>query len=119
MIVGVSEILVYFFFYVCYRQSVVHFLDSISLIFLVWLGGRPKTLPALDNGNAELSQHVTLFRNIDDYRRLDSVSRKVKSITIVGGGFLGSELACALGRRGKQTCTNYQAIFPFHYIPVM
>jgi len=32
---------------------------------------------------------------------LDKVSRSIKSITIIGGGFLGSELACALGRRCK------------------
>ena len=46
---------------------------------------------------------MTLFRNIDDYRRLESISRSVKSITIVGGGFLGSELACALGRRAAKS----------------
>ena len=36
---------------------------------------------------------------VEDFKVLDTVSRSVKSITIVGGGFLGSELACALGRR--------------------
>ena len=38
---------------------------------------------------------------MEDFKVLDMVSRSVKSITIVGGGFLGSELACALGRRCK------------------
>lgn len=42
---------------------------------------------------------------IEDFKLLDKVSRNVKSITIIGGGFLGSELACALGRRCK-TSTN-------------
>lgn len=37
---------------------------------------------------------------IEDFQNLEAISRKVKSITIVGGGFLGSELACALGKRG-------------------
>lgn len=41
------------------------------------------------------------FPQIEDFRSLDKVSRDVKSITIIGGGFLGSELACALGRRCK------------------
>ena len=40
---------------------------------------------------------------VEDFKVLDMVSRSVKSITIVGGGFLGSELACALGRRCKSS----------------
>ena len=57
-------------------------------------------MPSLNDISDAVKEHVTLFRNIDDFRRLDAVSRQVKSITIIGGGFLGSELACALGRRG-------------------
>jgi len=79
---------------------------------LIATGGRPKTLPSLDNASDELSQHVTLFRNIEDYRRLDTISRKVKSITIVGGGFLGSELACALGRRARNSGLEVNQVFP-------
>lgn len=68
---------------------------------LIATGGRPKNLPSLSNASDDVKEHVTLFRNIDDFRRLEAVSRKVQSITIVGGGFLGSELACALGRKGN------------------
>lgn len=39
------------------------------------------------------------FWQIEDFRSLEKISREVKSITIIGGGFLGSELACAMGRR--------------------
>lgn len=38
---------------------------------------------------------------IGDFRTLEKISREVKSITIIGGGFLGSELACALGKKGE------------------
>ncbi len=65
-----------------------------------FLGGRPKELPSLKDV-ADLKGRMTVFRNIEDFQRLDSISRQVKSITIIGGGFLGSELACALGRRGN------------------
>lgn len=41
------------------------------------------------------------FLQIEDFRSLEKISREVKSITIIGGGFLGSELACALGRKGE------------------
>jgi len=76
-------------------EKLCHFLFSFA-------GGRPKNLPTLSNAPDNVKEHVTLFRNIDDFRRLEAVSRKVQSITIVGGGFLGSELACALGRKGLQ-----------------
>lgn len=50
-----------------------------------------------------------MFFQIDDFRRLEKISREVKSITIIGGGFLGSELACALGRRGE--CVSSVSLF--------
>lgn len=40
---------------------------------------------------------------IADFKELDKAVKDAKSVVIVGGGFLGSELACALGHRG--TCT--------------
>lgn len=79
---------------------------------LIATGGRPKTLASLKDAGEELNKHVTLFRNIDDYRRLDAVARQAKSITIVGGGFLGSELACALGRRARMGDLEVNQIFP-------
>lgn len=42
---------------------------------------------------------------IEDFKALDKVSRNIESVTIIGGGFLGSELACALGRRCKSCST--------------
>lgn len=36
---------------------------------------------------------------------LDEITNNVESVTIIGGGFLGSELACALGNKGKITFT--------------
>ena len=41
---------------------------------------------------------------VANLQALDKVTKKAKSIAIVGGGFLGSELACALGHRG--TCIH-------------
>lgn len=40
---------------------------------------------------------------IVDFKELDKAVKDAKSVVVVGGGFLGSELACALGHRG--TCT--------------
>lgn len=77
---------------------------------LIATGGLPKNLPVLDV--PELADKVTLFRTVDDFKTLDDISRKAKSIVIVGGGFLGSELACALGRRARKTGLTVHQVFP-------
>lgn len=52
---------------------------------------------------------------IEDFKSLDKVSRNIESITIIGGGFLGSELACALGRRCKScSAAAVYSKCPFH-----
>ena len=38
---------------------------------------------------------------IPDYLKLDKLASSVESILIVGGGFLGSELAVGLASRGQ------------------
>uniref|UniRef100_A0A3Q3DVF8 Apoptosis-inducing factor 1, mitochondrial n=1 Tax=Hippocampus comes TaxID=109280 RepID=A0A3Q3DVF8_HIPCM len=68
---------------------------------LIATGGVPRNLQVIDRAGEDVKQRTTLFRKIDDFRSLDKISRTIKSITIIGGGFLGSELACALGRRCK------------------
>merc|ERR1711892_740431 len=70
---------------------------------LIATGGKPKSLTQLETLPDELKEHVTMFRKIDDFQTLDKIASSSKSITVFGGGFLGSELACALGFRGKQS----------------
>ena len=64
-------------------------------------GGKPKNIPFIEEADPSVMSRTTLYRNVDDFRSLEEVARKSKSIAIVGGGFLGSELACALGRKGE------------------
>jgi len=68
---------------------------------LIATGGKPKSLPQLNAIPEDLKEHITLFRKIEDFQKLDKVSSSSRSVTIFGGGFLGSELACALGNRAK------------------
>jgi len=70
---------------------------------LIATGGKPKSLAQVESLPADLKEHVTLFRKIEDFQSLDKIANSSKSVTVFGGGFLGSELACALGFRGKQT----------------
>ena len=58
-------------------------------------------LPVLAR-NSRLSSKVSTFRTIDDFLRLREMASHVKSVAIIGGGFLGSELACALGNKAAE-----------------
>ncbi|XP_075234577.1 apoptosis inducing factor [Lycorma delicatula] len=69
---------------------------------LIATGSRPKIHPAFEDLPPEMSERVSMYRNIFDYEELEEIIETgAKSIIIVGGSFLGSELACALARRGK------------------
>ena len=59
---------------------------------LLATGGRPRTLPA--------SEGVTTFRTLDDYRELRRRATPGARVVVVGGGFIGSELAAALNGAG-------------------
>ncbi|XP_063236557.1 apoptosis-inducing factor 1, mitochondrial isoform X2 [Bacillus rossius redtenbacheri] len=72
---------------------------------LIATGASPKTLPLLEAAPAAVQERVSTFRSIGDFQELDRALREggVRRVVVVGGGFLGSELACALARRaGKQ-----------------
>ncbi|XP_061608370.1 apoptosis-inducing factor 1, mitochondrial isoform X1 [Phyllopteryx taeniolatus] len=79
---------------------------------LIATGGVPRNLQVLDRAGEEVKNRTTLFRKIEDFRSLDKVSRNTKSITVIGGGFLGSELACALGRRSHDSGLEVIQMFP-------
>ncbi|XP_067903818.1 apoptosis-inducing factor 1, mitochondrial isoform X1 [Heterodontus francisci] len=79
---------------------------------LIATGGTPRNLPALERAGEKVQKRTTLFRKIEDFKSLEKISRNVASIVIIGGGFLGSELACALGRRARDTEFEVIQIFP-------
>lgn len=62
---------------------------------LLATGGTPRRLPG-DNGS------VIYFRTFDDYQRLRELADMGKRFAVVGGGFIGWELAAALTMNGKQ-----------------
>ncbi|XP_043095403.1 apoptosis-inducing factor 1, mitochondrial isoform X1 [Puntigrus tetrazona] len=79
---------------------------------LIATGGVPRNLQVIDRAGEDVAKRTTLFRKIEDFRSLEKTSREVKSITIIGGGFLGSELACALGRRTTDIGLEVIQMFP-------
>lgn len=62
---------------------------------LIATGGVPITLPNTPEG-------VTTYRTREDYQRLRDSLGDEQRYCIVGGGFIGSELAAALTNHGKQ-----------------
>jgi NADPH-dependent 2,4-dienoyl-CoA reductase/sulfur reductase-like enzyme len=64
-------------------------------------GGRPRALPNAPEG-------VVYFRTLDDYRRLREQTAGDATAVVIGGGFIGSEIAAALASTG----TKVTLVFP-------
>jgi NADPH-dependent 2,4-dienoyl-CoA reductase/sulfur reductase-like enzyme len=58
-------------------------------------GGRARRLPQDGNG-------VVYFRTLDDYRHVRSLSDEGARFVVIGGGFIGSELAASLRSQGRE-----------------
>lgn len=81
---------------------------------LIATGASPKNLPVIEKASEQIQEKVTLFRDVFDFEGLHGKmhSGAVKSVAIIGGGFLGTELACALARHGCKAGVKVHQIFP-------
>jgi NADPH-dependent 2,4-dienoyl-CoA reductase/sulfur reductase-like enzyme len=61
---------------------------------LLATGGTPRQLP-LD------TEQIIYFRTYDDYRRLRALANEQLRFAVLGGGFIGSEIAAALRQAGR------------------
>jgi NADPH-dependent 2,4-dienoyl-CoA reductase/sulfur reductase-like enzyme len=71
-------------------QGVVYTFDRLLLA----TGGTPRHLPS---GN----EHAIYFRTFDDYQRLRETAERGRRLAVIGGGFIGSEIAAALAMNRK------------------
>lgn len=79
---------------------------------LIATGAKPKTHPVFADLDNDLKEKVSLYRNIIDYEELSGIIEDgAKSIAVIGGSFLGSELACALARRGRNQHLEVVQVF--------
>jgi 3-phenylpropionate/trans-cinnamate dioxygenase ferredoxin reductase component len=69
---------------------------------LLATGGKPRMLPF--GGD-----HVIYYRTINDYRRLSATAGSGRRTVVIGGGFIGSEIAAALTMAGSQVALVFPA----------
>ena len=72
---------------------------------LLATGGTPRRLPFEDD-------QMIYFRTLLDYQRLRALSETGRRFAIIGGGFIGTEIAAALTMNGKKVTL----VFPGHEI---
>ncbi len=61
---------------------------------LLATGGAPRLLPFG-------GEQIIYFRTLDDYERLRALTAEGRRFAVIGGGFIGSEVAAALAMNGK------------------
>lgn len=62
---------------------------------LLATGSTPRRLPFG-------GEQIIYFRTLDDYRRLRGLTEQGRRFAVIGGGFIGSEIAAALAMNGKE-----------------
>ncbi|MGH7544582.1 MAG: NAD(P)/FAD-dependent oxidoreductase [Gemmatimonadota bacterium] len=62
---------------------------------LLATGGAPRTLRSAPEG-------IVYFRTLEDYRRLRALAGAGRRLAVLGGGFIGSEIAAALAANGTE-----------------
>ena len=62
---------------------------------LLATGGTPRRLPVG-------GEDVIYFRTLPDYRHLRQLAEQGEDFAVIGGGFIGSEIAAALAANGKR-----------------
>jgi 3-phenylpropionate/trans-cinnamate dioxygenase ferredoxin reductase component len=79
-------------------QGTVYTYDKLLLA----TGGRPRRLPF---GGDD----IIYYRTLDDYERLRALTAQSQRFAVIGGGFIGSEVAAALTMSGKQVVMAFPA----------
>ena len=72
---------------------------------LLATGGTPRRLPFG-------GEQIIYFRTVDDYEHLRALTVAGKHFAVIGGGFIGSEIAAALAMNGKKVTLACRAEVP-------
>lgn len=78
---------------------------------LLATGSEPENLPIFKSAAPAIQKKISVFKTIDDFEQVKQILDKSNSVAIVGGGFLGSELACALAKYGNEKKLTVHQVF--------
>eukprot|EP00126_Sphaerothecum_destruens_P006792 Sdes_comp19530_c0_seq1m11115 len=78
---------------------------------LLATGGKPGNLAVLEKSDPQVKSKITLYRTLQDFEKVNQLVTQKKTIAIIGSGFLGSELACALAHRNSSEGGKVYQIF--------
>jgi len=67
---------------------------------LLATGGTPRRLPFA-------REQINSFRTLDDYQLLRAMADQRKRFLVIGGGFIGSEIAAALSLQGREVVMTF------------
>ncbi|XP_065083476.1 putative apoptosis-inducing factor 1, mitochondrial isoform X2 [Ochlerotatus camptorhynchus] len=65
---------------------------------LLATGARPKNLSIFEAAPLAVKERITMFKAVSDFEELGEKLSEGSKVAIIGGGFLGSELSCALAK---------------------
>ncbi len=85
----------------------VHLAEGEAIAFENLLFATGSSVRHVDMPGADL-EGVYYLRTLDDCKRLKAAAAKAKSAVIVGGGFIGTELAARLGELGPEVTFAYR-----------
>ncbi|KAF7997422.1 hypothetical protein HCN44_005993 [Aphidius gifuensis] len=85
---------------------------------LIATGASPKNLAIFETADDEIKSKVIAFRTKDNFLDLENRLNdpNINNIVIIGGGFLGSELACSIARNFENTKKKIYQIYKEKYI---
>uniref|UniRef100_A0A1Q3FED4 Putative programmed cell death protein n=1 Tax=Culex tarsalis TaxID=7177 RepID=A0A1Q3FED4_CULTA len=81
---------------------------------LLATGARPKNLPVFESAPLAVKEHLTLFKSVGDFEELSQKLKPGSKVAVVGGGFLGSEMSCALAKFSEIREKNLEVYQLFH-----
>ena len=79
---------------------------------LIATGGAPRRL----NVPGSDLEGIHYFRSLEDYQFLRQRAEQIDHVLVLGGGFIGMELAAALRHAGKEVTLLYPAPHPLHKV---
>lgn len=81
---------------------------------LLATGSEPENLPIFKSASPAIQKKISVFKTIGDFEQVKEILDKSNSVAIIGGGFLGSELACALAKYRDEKKLIVHQIFHEH-----